>query len=204
MSNLTFIIAQLALRSCLLLNTIIGKVKTRSMQPNLILLLLMLLLTSIAVTADEHEVENEIGEGLGNAAVWLLVIGASYVVLRQAFVWSRKLQGDQFDGVKDIALLAYRKGRKPTLYVHNIIMLSAVVVGSVHGVVMWEGPDFTEIFGILTLLVMVFLSIFGLVLFFRWKPLWTDKTIRKYIRLLHRQWIFSVLLIVFLIIHTAS
>jgi len=138
--------------------------------------------------------------GLGNFAVFLLAVGAVYVALRVLYVWSKSWPED-YEEWKTLLKDLYRQYRKPLLTIHNWMMIAAVVVGGIHGIFLLSRGGFQVITGIVAWGIMLFLAIFGTVIYYKMRPIWDKREVKGFVRFVHRQWILSIILIIALLIH---
>jgi hypothetical protein len=168
----------------------------------------VLLLSSLSVIAQEHGERGEEGEGgfagaLGSLAVFLLAVGFVYVVARRSFVYSKYLDAE-FDHVKESIRTTYKKYRKPLLNFHSIVLIVATVVAGVHGVLLMNGEGANLLAGWAAFGAMVLLSISGIIIYFRFKPIWEFRKSKGLLKLVHRQWLFTIIGAILLLIHVAD
>lgn len=149
---------------------------------------------------EEDEDEDERGEELGTIALILLGFGGLYIVLRLVYRWSRSWSVEH-DNLKNKTLSTYRRFRKPLLLIHNISTILAVGVGGIHGFLLLGNESSEVITGIIAWGLMVLISIFGLIIFYKFRPVWDKRDAKDFVRFIHRQWILSVSLVVVLLIH---
>lgn len=166
-------------------------------------LVFLLILNFITTVTAEHEDDDEDqGENLGVVALGLLGIGAWYVIVRRTYSLINSLDKEKYADLHEKNRQIYRRIRKPLLLIHNWTMGISTIVGGIHGVLMFDGfDDESFLSGTIALIIMALISILGMIMFFRFKPLWEDKRTKKLIRFIHRQWILSVFLIIAIIIH---
>lgn len=143
-----------------------------------------------------------IGKVLGEVTAGLLVIGFSYVILNRSYVIIRKYipkeeNPDLIRQVQDF----YAQYRQPIFYVHVSINTLAIFIAIVHGsLVLIRNPLQADL-GWLAVIVMIASSISGLVMWLKIRPIWGNKDVRAVIRASHRQWAFTIILIVVLFFH---
>ena len=147
--------------------------------------------------------ENEIANGLGGLAVWCLAAGAAYVVLRRLYLWS-KTWGDENLEEQELLKSLYGQYRKPLLYVHNVANIAAVVIGGIHGLLLLNEQNGRVVTGIIAWAIMVFLCVFGFLIFLKLRLIWDNREVRGFLKFMHRQWILSIILIIVLLIHMAD
>ncbi len=179
----------------------------------LCLLLFSLLFSVFTVIADNDdfeggEIENDAFEGTGVAAFALMFMGFSYVLLKRTYIYSQRyLKEDQKElkgQIKDI----YRKTRKPLMVFHFLVNIIATILAFVHGFMVFDfttlkfsgesGAIFT---GIVAATAMLILSVSGYIIWQRVALIWENKATRKLTMALHRQWLFTIILLVSLIFH---
>lgn len=171
-------------------------------------LIFVLLLFSVATIAQEHDEFDEGGEGgfagaLGSLAVFLLAVGFIYVVSRRSFVYSKYLDAE-FDHVKETIRNTYKRYRKPLLNLHSIILIVATVVAGIHGILLMDGEGANVLAGWAAFGTMVLLSISGIIIYFRFKPIWEFRNSKGLLKLVHRQWLFTIIGAILLLIHVAD
>jgi hypothetical protein len=165
-------------------------------------------LFTITAVADEHGEFGEEGEGgiagaLGSFAVFLLGVGFIYVVTRRSFVYSKYLDAE-FDHVKENIRNIYKRFRKPLLNLHSIILIVATVVAGIHGVLLMDGEGANILAGWGAFAAMVLLSISGIIIYFRFRPIWEFRSSKGMLKLVHRQWLFTIIGAILLLIHVAD
>lgn len=178
------------------------------MKKFLIILLIFILMISPVIADDDGEIEDEedeineeFAEFSGSLAITLLLIGSGYVLLRRLYSWSRSWK--EQDELKSTIMSVYRQFRKPLLIVHNWFMGLSVVVGGIHGIFLLGEDQSDIISGTVAWFTMLLLSIFGIIMFFRMRPIWKNRKAKGFVRFIHRQWYLSIFLIIVLIIHIA-
>ena len=133
----------------------------------------------------------------GTYAVYLLVTGFLYVILRQTVVRNFLLK-------MGIERKKYTKNLMRSLQFHTLILLLSLVFGTYHGVAMIfdEGlTDTDSLTGILPLLLMAYFSGTGIVLWRRLPKEWFSRDLRRRARLLHSQRLALIVLFVTLAVH---
>jgi len=162
------------------------------------------LLLAIPVAAEESGLEgvNEFPKALGSFALFLLAAGSAYVILRRLFVWSRNWQEEE---IKNQIMTYYKQFRKPLLLFHNIIMVVATIVGGIHGLLLLNSEYRVAVYsGVAAVVVMLILCASGIFMFFKFRPVWTKDATKGLVKYVHRQWLFSGILIITLLIHLAT
>ncbi|MHA2503394.1 MAG: hypothetical protein ACXAE3_11040 [Candidatus Kariarchaeaceae archaeon] len=164
------------------------------------LFLILLIITPVA--ADDHLEEDESGEHLGTLAIFFLILGSPYIMLRRLLVYSRRLD-DSNGEFKEHVRRMYHNIRSNMLRLHNYSMLVATGVGLVHGLLLINRELGDTIFGILTLLAMILLSLSGILMYYRFRPVWDNRSARGFTKFLHRQWLLTIIMSITLILHIA-
>ncbi len=172
------------------------------------LLIIFLILSIHQVKADEDEDEEDdaedIGKNLGTAAIGLLSIGFSYIFLRRSYVYSRKYLSDEDHGeLKQIIKTIHKKLRSPLLILHNATMIIATVLGVIHGIIVGLGEIGIGVSGWIAAGSMIILSISGLIIWVRFRPIWNYRKQRTTIRFLHQQWLFTGIMLIALLLHVS-
>ena len=110
-------------------------------------------------------------------------------------IWaSQLLMVDQFK-------LFYKRTRKYFFFLHASINILAVIAGIIHGLRAEIENPMSFYTGWTTVFFMALISVAGIVMYFRFWPFWETKSSRTLIRWVHRQWLFTILILVFLGIH---
>ncbi|MBT7979877.1 MAG: hypothetical protein HN684_01790 [Euryarchaeota archaeon] len=155
-------------------------------------ILITLLLLSSNVVADDDTDEgdegmDDLGEGLGTVAAWLLGFTLIYAVWKRALPPLRKSlkSSNQKDLVKKL-----NKANKKVIPIHTLVGLAALITGSIHGLMM----DDSHISLWIAIALMGLLSVSGSLM--RWK--WPPKTVKKGARLLHMQRAMSIAVVILL------
>lgn len=172
----------------------------RKMSLTFLFFFILFLYVQTPVSADGAA--KDFGKKMGKYSLDWLYIGASYVVLRRTYVYSRKyLSNERAGDLKPKIKEIYQKCRSPLLLLHNIVMILATIVGIIHGVFLGKHTKPIGIVGWLAVSLMTILSVSGYLIWQKFKPVWNYRKSRTQIRWLHKQWLFSILLIIFLFLH---
>ncbi len=143
-----------------------------------------------------------IGKKLGVYSLDWLYIGSAYVILRRSYVYSRKyLSEERGEDLKLNIKEMYQNSRSPLLLLHNFVMILATIVGVVHGLLTGKHFKPIGIVGWLAVVFMILLSVSGYIIWQKFQPIWKYRKSRSQIRWIHKQWMFSTLLIIFLFLH---
>lgn len=110
-------------------------------------------------------------------------------------------QEPDYDRLLKQTRTVYMKLRIPTFLVHTLISLVATVIAVVHGLTVEQEGDFIFYTGWAAAVMMGIISITGLVMWRKYWPLWTTLETRKIVSFVHRQWLFTGLLGLFLFLH---
>ena len=146
----------------------------------------------------------EIGKALGVFTVGLLVVGFSYVLLNRGYILIRKYVSKESNPLLiETAQMIYSDYRKPIFYVHVFINISAILFGTLHGLLVLVRNPLQADLGWLALLVMIASSISGFVMWQKIWPIWNNKDMRSIIGASHRQWLLTFLLVFILFLHVA-
>ena len=146
----------------------------------------------------------EIGKALGEFTAGLLVIAFSYVLLNRGYILIKKYVPKESNPLlHESAQMIYSKYRKPLFYVHVFINVSAIIFGTMHGLLVLVRNPLQADLGWLALLVMIVSSLSGLIMWQKIWPIWNNKEIRSVIRASHRQWLLTFLLVFILFLHVA-
>lgn len=167
--------------------------------------LLILLKFSLFVIAEDKigEGNEDLGEGMASFTIILLGFGVLYVLLRRSFVLSKYLS-PEYDHIKERMLTAYRRFRKPLLYLHSIVLFASTITAGIHGFLFLEGESEAVVSGSIAFAFMVLLSLSGIFIHYKFRPVWEYRKAKTAIRFVHRQWLFSILVIIALIFHLAD
>lgn len=169
--------------------------------------LLFLLIFSITNrVAAEHEggLFGEDGvKKFGNFALIFMGIGSTYIVLKRSYVYSKRyLVSEKYQPLKKNIANFYKKTKGPMLTIHNITMIIATIFAVIHGIFLGDDFEAIGITGWIAAILMIILSMSGITIWAKFKPIWDYKSHRTYLRFIHRQWLFSGLMIIALLMHT--
>ncbi len=171
------------------------------------LIVFLLLLSTSLVSADDDDRESdgdEIAEKMGTVAIVATVIGAAYVLLRRIFIGSKMyLDKEEHKEILKQIKFVYQKLRYPLLLVHYLTMIIATIAAAIHGYFLLADDLFVTIFGTISVLAMVILSISGIFIWRKFNPIWKYRESRTVLRYVHRQWLFSGIFIAGLLLHFA-
>ena len=157
---------------------------------------LLLLMTPLSVGDNDGDDESEdddgfedMGEGLGTVSAWLLGLTLAY------FVWKRALPGirkhlkmtEQKDKLKQL-----NTWNKKVLPIHTLLGITALITGTVHGLMMDESSFLLWT----SIALMGILSVTGGLM--RWK--WPPREVKKGARLLHMQRLMSAVVVILLLV----
>lgn len=179
------------------------------MKTKLLVFSLLVLLSISMIAAEEfghdgHEGDDDLGEGTGSAAIAFSMMGFIYVAVRRAQVYSKYL-GEDKKQIKDVIKGVYRKYRKPLIIFHNIVNILATVFAGIHGIIMTssgEGES-SVIFGWIAGGAMFLLTVSGILIWYRFKPIWDYRASKTALRFVHRQWLFTGIYLIAFLIHLA-
>lgn len=147
--------------------------------------------------------DDDFAEGLGSAAVNFVWIGALYFFLRRIYEIIRGLDKAKYGDIQKESIKWYRKLRKPLLWIHNISLIIATILGLVHGLFLLD-DDFGVVYtGVFAVLFMVLLSTSGLIIYYKYRPIWNKRQIKGAVRYVHRQWVYSLLFVIYILLHTS-
>ena len=144
----------------------------------------------------------EEGEGLAGIAITLLLISFAFPVLRRGTILSRRYVSDEdFSELKRSIQEFYKALRKPLFYVHVIANGGVITFGLLHALTVEMENNFRVTTGMLALGTLLILSVSGLIMWLRMRPLWEFKEARKAVRWFHSQWILTGFILLFLFLH---
>jgi len=152
------------------------------------------------LAADEA---SDIATGFGSLAWGLTIVGFAYVVVRRAQVISKSYLSDDYKEVKDFIREFYRKFRQPLITLHYIVNIAATITAIVHGILLSSSELPLVIAGWVAVGSMILLSLSGILIWARFKPIWTYRESRTALRLVHRQWLFSGIFLLGFLVHLA-
>lgn len=158
-------------------------------------------LTVLAGDLFEYEGPQELGEKAGTVALVLSSIGFAYVILRRTQVISKIYLSDEKKELKDKIRSTYKTWRKPLLYLHYWVNIGATIAAIIHGYILFDEELKMLITGLIATLAMFLLSVSGILIWKRFKPIWDYRTSRTALRYLHRQWLFTGIFLIGLILH---
>ncbi|MGB1995209.1 MAG: hypothetical protein ACPHVH_01100 [Candidatus Kariarchaeum pelagius] len=179
----------------------------------LFIMLINNIILKVYADDDNENQYEDFGETLGEIGLYFLYFTAIYVVVVYLRRFLKKLikniVDEENDSVKDNYITNfkvliddfYQKNRKLMLYVHNIAATIVVVITGVHGILLYEKLDLENLTGIIAWIIIVILSVFGYVIYYKFRPIWSQQKNRKFIRYIHRQRWLTILLILFMFIH---
>ncbi|MCE7736702.1 MAG: hypothetical protein GPJ54_17605 [Candidatus Heimdallarchaeota archaeon] len=167
------------------------------------ILLLLNLSEGVLAEHEEDEDENELGEKFGVAAIGLLGVGSTYIFIRRGVLWYGKSSSKNEDLAKSLKRL-FARFRSQLLLLHQSFMILATVAAIIHGLTVEREFEAREIFGWAAAITMSIISLLGLLMWKELRPFLKKVELFTPIRFIHRQWILSILLSIFLAIHLIS
>ena len=139
---------------------------------------------------------------LGVASLVVLSVGSIYILFRRTYVYSNRfLSKERYPEVKEFIKVNYHRFRQPVFLVHIYTSLIATLLAGIHGIPLIIGDKGMVISGLIAGSAMLILSLSGFVMWRRQKPFWENRESRKAIRWMHRQWLFTGLTVLGLILH---
>ncbi len=142
------------------------------------------------------------GGALGGIAITVLIISFAFPVLRRGTILTRRyLSDDEFSELKKTIQEIYQLSKKPLFYLHVVANGGVIAFGTLHALTVELENGFRMTTGILALGTLFILSISGLIMWIRLRPLWDHKETRKVIRWFHSQWLLTGLVLLFLFLH---
>lgn len=192
------------------------------MKKHLVFLLTFFLLSALVITVYADDNFNYVGDadfarGLGTAAQILVFIGFAYSVLRRSYLTSKYLPadyathvpkiGDQLPAQKVIQNFlrdTYKRFRRPVLILHYVVNAFATVLAIIHGYLFLnlQNIDDRQLTGIIAAAFMIIISFAGLLIWVRFRPIWNHREAKSVINFMHRQWVITIIFLIFFIIHT--
>lgn len=177
-----------------------------------ILISLSLLFIFLSTPADKtfYETERAIfpltngdqAKELGYTAIYLLILGLIYIVSKRSYIFIKKYVDKKKHPVFiENSKKAYMTTRKPFFYIHLTTNVSATMIGLIHGLSVEAEKFMMVLTGFLSFFLMAILSTSGLIIWKKFSPFWTNREFKKIISLVHRQWLFSIFLLLFLYLH---
>jgi hypothetical protein len=91
--------------------------------------------------------------------------------------------------------------RKPLFYLHLSVNIIATILGLIHGLSVELEKPMMLVTGFLGVIVMATLSISGLIMWKKFWPFWSNRESKLLISAVHRQWLFSAMLVVIIYAH---
>ena len=82
-------------------------------------------------------------------------------------------------------------------------MIIATVLGVIHGIIVGLGEIGIGVSGWIAAGSMIILSISGLIIWVRFRPIWNYRKQRTTIRFLHQQWLFTGIMLIALLLHVS-
>jgi len=160
--------------------------------------------------ADDHSGEssglsNDFGEALGTVSIVFLSIGAVYVLIRRISILSKMyLTKKEHLIYQEYIKIGYQKSRRILLDIHYWVMIFATIAAVIHGIILTRDSDLlVGIFGWIAASAMIILSISGIIIWVKWKPVWQYRESRSQLRFIHKQWLFSGVMIIGVLFHFA-
>lgn len=169
-----------------------------------ILAILFSLLISKSVLADEDgddedDFAEEIGESLGYFSVLATGFSFVYIILRQKVIRNKLKE-------KGISVKKYGEILLSSLNWHMLLSILAFVFAVSHTWFMVQDNslfEFDSITGVIPLILMLYLSISGLLLWNKLPNNIVDRSARRNIRLVHIQKWVTILFVVSLLVHVS-
>ena len=152
---------------------------------------------------DEGEDEYEFGEKFGVAAMGLLGVGSVYIFIRRIVNWYPRLSGSNPEAAKSMKKL-FARFRPQLMLLHQVFMILATVSAVIHGLTVEREFETREVFGWAAAITMILISTLGMLMWRQLRPFLRKVDLFTPIRFIHKQWILSVFLIIFLVIHLAA
>ena len=147
-------------------------------------------------------VSNEQGREFGNLTIALLILGMIYVVIKRFYIYIKRfIDKEEHPEIIEYSKKIYMNSRKPLFYLHLSVNLLATGFGIVHGLSVEIEDSMMLVTGIIAVIIMVVLSISGLIMWKKFWPFWSNRESKKLINAVHRQWLFSAILIVVIWAH---
>lgn len=146
-------------------------------------------------------VDNDTAKDFGYIAIFFLIIGGLYILVKRAHFLSKSLfSSEKYSKVTDFTTVVYSKTRLPLFYAHLGVNLLATVVAFVHGLSVELEGGMVVLSGMISGIFMLLLSVSGVII---WKKFWPGKESRKLIRAAHRQWLYTAIVVITLVAHLA-
>ncbi|OLS26548.1 MAG: hypothetical protein HeimC3_08670 [Candidatus Heimdallarchaeota archaeon LC_3] len=126
----------------------------------------------------------------------------AYVVVKRLYIYIRKfVSKEKYPEVIEYSKKVYMKSRKPLFYLHLSTNLVATGLGIVHGLSVEVEKFNMFLSGTIGVLLMAILSISGLIMWKKFWPFWSNRKSKKLVSAIHRQWLFSALLVIVIWAH---
>lgn len=159
----------------------------------------------VIVSADdddegEEDDENEFGKKFGVAAMGLLGVGSIYIFIRRIVLWYPKISGSNPEVAKSMKRL-FARFRPQLMLLHQVFMVLATGSALIHGLTVEREFESREIFGWAAAITMIIISTLGMLMWRQLRPFLKKIDLFTPIRFIHKQWILSVFLLIFLILH---
>ncbi len=162
-----------------------------------------LFLTQVYADDDPEGDDDGFGKDLGPIAIGFFAFGTLNILALYIFKGSRKLLGDEGKAgqTKKKISSIYQKIRKPLKYIHYGSEGIGFVLFLIHGISLTKSDDIGIIIGWLTASVYISYALTGLIIWFRVKLVWSNKTAKKVLNKYHRSLIVLLVVVVIHIIH---
>ena len=177
--------------------------KNKLLLCGIVLLLVFSFITFVSADDDGGEDENEFGEKFGVAAIGLLGVGSVYIFIRRIVNWYPRISGSNPEAAKSMKRLFARFGPQ-LMIVHQVFMILATISAVIHGLTVEREFESRELFGWAAAITMMLISTFGMLMWRQLRPFLRKVDLFTPIRFIHKQWILSVFLVIFLAIHLAA
>ena len=144
------------------------------------------------------------GKSIGSFTSYLLIVGFFYVIFMRSYILIRKyVNKEAHPIIIETSKLFYSNFRKPLFFLHASINIIAIFFGIYHALLVEVKSELQANLGWLAIAIMIALSISGFIMYFKLRPIWSNKDARSMIRVSHRQWMLSFTLIIILLIHVS-
>lgn len=127
-------------------------------------------------------------------------MGSVYLVFRRGVLWYGNFNTKQEDLAKSMKRL-FMQFRPYLLMIHKIFMILATIAAFIHGFTLEREVATNSLFGWVAAIIMAVLSTLGILMWTQLRPILKKIDMYIPIRFIHRQWILSVILAIFLGIH---
>ena len=170
------------------------------------------------ITNSVSQINSDFSKSLGSFSQVLILISFIYVVVYYLYRYRKiiytytqkglerldRFNQSIFNNVKIDIKNYYKIFRKPLLYLHGVLNFTAVLIGTIHGYqLIGDADGLTLITGVLLYTSMLLLSIAGVIVLFRINYTRKLRWINRKLKIIHKQWFFTIIILVTLIIHTA-